>query len=375
MPEYKPLTFVHAADFHLGADLRRFGPAAEKLRQAQFDALYRTLARAAEKEAVFVVICGDLFDNRFPTEKVIEQTREIFAEFPLVKVFVIPGTHDFLGRDSILSSEKTGWAGKNVIFLNQSVESPLHLPDFNCYLYFALNRSNRSSSSPVNNFCRESHAGYHIGLAHGSLRIGGLDLSYDFPMEPNEIEESGLDYLALGHWHKVRVEKYGRTTVAYSGIPQPLSFSDPEEGSVLIVTIGGSNPVIIEEMLTSTIIFKRISEVIYHPHQLTQVIDNEANTNKIIKLDLRFSDNLKEHHEIDRIIKNSASRFLSVSADDWKEKNPSPEPEDINRGGNRLLITGYLEEIGRLKDNDSPERSDLYEKAANLGVCIIRGEV
>jgi DNA repair exonuclease SbcCD nuclease subunit len=335
MPEYKPLTFVHAADFHLGADLKRFGPAAEKLRQAQFNALYRTLACAAEIEAAFVVICGDLFDSRFPAEKIIEQTRDVFAEFPLIKVFIIPGTHDFLSRHSILSSEKAGWASKNVILLNQSVESPLRLPDFNCHLYFTLNRSNRSSSSPVNSFCRQSHAGYHIGLAHGSLRIGGLDLSYDFPIEPKEIEESCLDYLALGHWHRVRVEKYGRTTVAYSGIPQPLSFSDPEEGSALVVTIGGSNPEIIEQMSTSTIIFKRISEVIYHPHQLTKVIDNEANTNKIIKLDLQFSDNLKEHHEIDRIIKNSASRFLSVNADGWKEKNPSPELEDINRGGNR----------------------------------------
>ncbi len=375
MPECKPLTFIHAADFHLGADLKRLGPAAEKLRQAQFDALYRTLACAAEKEAAFVVICGDLFDNRFPAEKVIKQTRETFAEFASVKVFVIPGTHDFLSRDSILSSEKAGWAGKNVIFLNRSVESPLHLPDFNCYLYFTINRSNRSAFSPIEGFARECREGYHIGLAHGSLRIGGLNLSYDFPMEPKEIEASGLDYLALGHWHKARVEKYGRTTVAYSGIPQPLSFSDPEEGSALIVTIEYSGLVSMEKIITSMVVFRKISEVIYHPHQLTQVLDNEADTNKIIKLDLRFSDNLKEYHEIDRIIKNSASRFLSVSTDDWKEKNASPEPEDINLGGNSLLIAGYLEEIDRLKDNESPERADLYEKAANLGVCIIRGEV
>ncbi|MCP4569291.1 MAG: hypothetical protein GY841_17080, partial [FCB group bacterium] len=100
-----PLKFIHAADFHLGADLRRLGSdeLIEALREAQLGALEKTLAAAVEQQVSFVLICGDFFDNRFPIADIIEKIRKLFSRFSSVPVFILPGTHDFLSDDSVLA--------------------------------------------------------------------------------------------------------------------------------------------------------------------------------------------------------------------------------------------------------------------------------
>jgi len=65
-----------------------------------------------------------------------------------------------------------------------------------------------------------------------------------------EIAATGLDYLALGHWHSVQRGKAGGTTYAYSGAPEPVAVNQDGAGKVLLVQLeesGGAKTIQILE--------------------------------------------------------------------------------------------------------------------------------
>ena len=370
-----PLTFVHAADFHLGADLRRYGAKADDLRAAQYAALAKVLAAAADRRAAFVLICGDLFDRRRPSETVMRQTRAVFAGFPDIPVFIIPGTHDFLSEGSILSGRNFDPANSKIVVLNDTIVSPFGVEEADCRLYFRPNRSNRSSRSPIEGLARAGGEKYHIGLGHGSLALGGLNLDGDFPIDPADIKSGGLDYLALGHWHRPRREQVGRTTVVYAGIPQPLGFGDPEEGTAVRVTIREDGAVEMEWLATGIISFRHIKDKVFHPQQVKRILERLAGDHIAVKIDFLFSDTLKERAEVARIVSDVISRFFLVITDDHTERKVSVlESGVVHKDGSRLSVE-FLKELSRLKQDDTPERSRLYDQAAELGVRLIKGEI
>ena len=57
------------------------------------------------------------------------------------------------------------------------------------------------------------------------------------PVTPEEIEQSGLDYLAMGHVHVFNELSQGSTTSCYPGTPAPLYMGVDDGGSVAAVTL------------------------------------------------------------------------------------------------------------------------------------------
>lgn len=369
-----PTAFVHTADLHLGADLRRFGPAAGTLRAAQRDAFENILAYAASHGAAFVLIGGDLFDSRFPSAAVVSAARDILTRYSTVPVYILPGTHDFLSDGSILTRRDFRTGLPHVVVLDGRSPSPLPIPGTDCRLHYSVNRSNRSAFTPIADFRRENGAGIHVGMAHGSLWLGGGKTAYDFPITRRDVERSGLDYLALGHWHRFRHDRVGRTAVVYPGIPQPLKFTDPPSGSAAFVTIDSGGESRVEQLPTGAVSLAILEQKIYHPQEVRRLLEKEANDHKIIKTAFTYSDNFNEPTEVAAILASFAQRFLLMIHDDAPEIRDGEEGFETAPGEPSALITEFLSELNGMKAADSPERAELYDKAAELGTRLIRGE-
>ena len=73
---------------------------------------------------------------------------------------------------------------------------------------------------------REGNDRFRIGLAHGSLNVGFRLPDDDHLIRPDATDAYGLDYLALGHWHKEFRHKSadGIVRTAYSGVHEPMGF-------------------------------------------------------------------------------------------------------------------------------------------------------
>jgi DNA repair exonuclease SbcCD nuclease subunit len=59
---------------------------------------------------------------------------------------------------------------------------------------------------------------WHIGMAHG-LYMDDPECDRSSLITPQEIADSGFDYLALGHVHVHRQMRHGDTLACYPGVP------------------------------------------------------------------------------------------------------------------------------------------------------------
>jgi DNA repair exonuclease SbcCD nuclease subunit len=77
-----------------------------------------------------------------------------------------------------------------------------------------------------------------IGLAHGSVVNFNKDMEPVNPIDPDRARKAGLDYLALGDWHRTSRVK-DKDNVWYAGTPEPDGAQGQEKGQALVVDIAG----------------------------------------------------------------------------------------------------------------------------------------
>jgi exonuclease SbcD len=107
----------------------------------------------------------------------------------------------------------------------------------------------------------DDRATWHVGLVHGAIAISGKTDADEVVINRDEIGATGLDYLALGHWHSVQQGKTAGVTYAYSGAPEPIALDQDRAGKVLLVTleeVSGTRTVTVEERQVGKTRFERL---------------------------------------------------------------------------------------------------------------------
>lgn len=99
--EGEPMRFIATADWQLGMTAHFLDDEARpRFHQARFDAVRRIGELAAEVDAKFVVVGGDVFESNQLDRAVISRTLEALSGYP-VPVVLLPGNHDPLDAASI----------------------------------------------------------------------------------------------------------------------------------------------------------------------------------------------------------------------------------------------------------------------------------
>jgi hypothetical protein len=89
-----------------------------------------------------------------------------------------------------------------------------------------------------------------IGLAHGSVVNFGNEGEAVNPIDPARATKAGLDYLALGDWH--RTLQVG-PAIWYAGTPEPDRAGRQEQGTALLVELPGPGaPPSVSSLVTGT---------------------------------------------------------------------------------------------------------------------------
>ncbi|MGZ6260549.1 MAG: metallophosphoesterase family protein [Candidatus Limnocylindrales bacterium] len=249
---------LHMADVHLGARHQDLGQAAAEQRERQFDAFRRALDLALAEHVDVVLVAGDLFDSNQQPRRSVERAAAELGRLPAAgaHVVVIPGTHDVYDHSSLyrihdlaaLAGVKPGGDGLVVL----TPERPeVVFPALDLVVYGRVFDTKRAPRSPLAGFsaAEETRARWRVGLVHGSLRIEGKIEADDVLFTTEEITNSGLDYLALGHWHSFQQGRAGGTTWAYAGAPEPVAVDQDGAGQVILVEledVGGDTRVRLE---------------------------------------------------------------------------------------------------------------------------------
>ncbi len=233
------LTLVHTADVHLDAPHHALGAAGAKLRQATRRAFVRAIDEAIAREARLFVVAGDLFDTARPQRQTVsfafEQLTRLTTTSPPIRVILLPGTHDCWGEGGFWDSPSVTALPELVEVVRGPTPVTMRLPDQDVAIHASAHICGRGDQRPLSEMRADPGAAVNIGVAHGSVARGDIEDGSMFGRE--EIAATGLDYLALGHWHSWVDLSEGGVTAINPGSPEVGGFSDRGRGCVALVTV------------------------------------------------------------------------------------------------------------------------------------------
>ncbi|MBO5953184.1 MAG: metallophosphoesterase [Oscillospiraceae bacterium] len=226
------IKILHSADWHLDSPIQgRTAEQTELLRSHLLSLPGKIAAICRQEECDMMLLSGDLFDGEYSADSI--RALKNALEEAAVPVFITPGNHD---PQSINSPWQKGPWPENVYIFKENTVTGIDLPELGCTVYGG-SFTGPESTGMLENF-RADCNGIAIGILHGDPTQ--LRSPY-CPVTEQQVKESGLAYLALGHIHKGGQFRAGSTLCAWPGCPMGRGYDEQSEKGVLIATIDGNN--------------------------------------------------------------------------------------------------------------------------------------
>jgi DNA repair exonuclease len=265
------LRIIHTADVHLGARHADLGDQAAAQRERQFAAFSRAVDLALAEHVDLFLISGDLFDSNVQPRRSVERVAAELKRLvdARIRTVIIPGTHDVYDRASIYRAyDLPALAGSTPSDDYVTVLRPdlpyVHLASCDTIVHGSVFATKRAPHSPLQGLVADVPgiaATWRIGMVHGSVAIPGKTDRDEVVITTDEIAATGLDYLALGHWHSAQTGRAGKVTYAYAGAPEAVALDQDRAGKVLLVELStevGPRSVKVEERVVGATRFEKL---------------------------------------------------------------------------------------------------------------------
>lgn len=242
------MKFIHIADIHYGAvpdSNMPWGPEREKEIKSSFDNI---ITVCNEEKADLLLIAGDLFHKQ-PLVRELKEVNYALSKLETAQVVLMAGNHDHIGARSYYTDFV--WNERVHMFMNDTIETTEY-PALNAAVY-GFSYLSRDITQPLYDTVKpDKKDRINILLAHG-----GDDKN--IPMNRKKLQESGFDYIALGHIHKPEIIS---NRMAYSGSIEPLDKNETGERGYIIgeITIDsqGNKSTTIRFMSSSVRQYKKV---------------------------------------------------------------------------------------------------------------------
>ena len=227
------IKILHSADLHLDSPFQGLTAGKAAIRRGEQRQLLSALGILAREEKVdIVLLAGDLLDSGNTYYETGEELARCLGQLEM-PVFISPGNHDWYSPKCPYARLKLP---ENVhVFTKPEIES-VELPELGLRVYGAA-FTDKHSGPMLRNFRAERQEGVlNILCIHGEL--GMADSPYN-PISLEELRDSGMDYVALGHIHKASgLEKIGDTWYSWPGCPEGRGFDEAGEKTVNLLELG-----------------------------------------------------------------------------------------------------------------------------------------
>ena len=366
------MKILHTADVHLDAPYRFLGTSGEAQRQQVRNTFEHVCRLAVEDNYDLMLISGDLFDSNVVSEStgdwVASRLREV-----AIPICICPGNHDCLDARSVYRNARIKWPSNARLF-NDPEQQTLSLPELGITIHARPNTSARSADSPLAQMKRTGATRWEIAMAHGSAVIPGKVENADFPMGPKDIESTGLDYIALGHWHSWGDYSAGKVKAVYPGSPERIEFADglgtvasvtlsPEGAAVEKLEIGARR---MEEAAVSVAGMRAVDD-------LRRQILSLANPNLALRATLTGLSDISLQVDLAALETELAPGFFFLQIRDSSHPSLKDIPDDLFP--ERLVIGKYVRLMAERIElaRDDPETVALLEDALRVGVAALQG--
>lgn len=237
------IRFLHTADWHLDRYFPGLGDNAPLRRRETYQTVARIVDLAIERKVNALVVSGDVFDQpQAASLRWVQGQLSRLADAG-IRALILPGNHDPL-PDCRAWTQGVSWPANVTVFRD---DSPARFPDLPDVTFYPIPfRRADTTKRPLqtlarvrarNGDARVHDDGFRVALVHGQYRLAENFGENYSPIDPDEIEQSGFHYIALGHYHSFLDCSRGGVKAFYPGSPVRLDFSDQAERRVLLVTL------------------------------------------------------------------------------------------------------------------------------------------
>ena len=264
---------VHTGDMHLGSPVLNMGGKCRE-RSAELNETFANIISLVKSEnADILLIAGDLFDSPEPDAELMDFVANQLSRIPDTSVFIVFGNHDF--------GVKMSFPPNVYVFGNSLERVSLESADV-----YGVSFGTEHCFEPLaKNFKAVDSNRINIMLMHGDI---ALKSAYN-PISESDIENSGMDYVALGHVHTHGgFLRYGNTVCSYCGIPEGRAFDETGPKGVLVADVskGGTHgkfvPVCARQYLKTEIDVSRFDDNFEIARGISAVLGNKENAYRVV---------------------------------------------------------------------------------------------
>ncbi len=216
------MKIIHTGDIHLDSPFTSLNPIeAEKRRNALRSAFSSIILYARTEKCDLFLICGDLFDGDCITKDTAKAICKEMESLPECTFIITPSNHDPYCETS---PYKLIPFPKNVHIFSSPALSYIELEHLGARVYGSAYLSDTKEAYSTADAPLLDGKKINILMHHGSLDAPSSPQS---PISTRQIEESGFDYVALGHIHKgSEIKSVNSTYYAYCGCIEGRDFGE-----------------------------------------------------------------------------------------------------------------------------------------------------
>ncbi len=368
------LKILHTADIHLGAKFSGLGDKGASQRE-QLRATFKKVMATAIAECVnIVLIAGDLFDSNQQSQRNIDLVIEQFNLLASsnIPVCLIPGTHDSFDSSSIYRIVDFEANCPNLkIFADENAPYKEY-PGLDLTVYGKPNLSNRSRISPLKGLRPLTSTRFHIAMAHGSLYIPEKIAEDDHVFRLEEIQASGMHYMALGHWHRV-YKCPAEPPAWYSGPPEWIP-GQTEKGGVLLASLSDTGEVKVEPKMLGARDYEEVEIDVSEIQELGKLKERilwGANQNLVKEVTikgLRDAELMVNSEELEAELRE---KLFHLSIMDKSH----PRSGELVEDAERLIRSGFIRLMKEHIEGLEGGQRDIAESALQYGVALLDGKL
>ncbi len=354
------MRFIHMADMHFDSPFSSLNKQEElgDLRRLEQRKIFNKIIEHIKKENIkYLFISGDLYEHQYVRRSSIEYINNLFKTIPETKIFIAPGNHDPLLKNSYYKN--FNW-NNNVYIFN----SEINLYEFpECDIYgFGFNDF-YCKNSKIEEIKIKNKNKLNILITHGDLNASkNSDISYN-PLNENNLEKIGFDYIALGHVHKKIINK----NIVYPGSTISFGFDELGEHGIFDVELKNNklniNFIKLDEMeFIENII--NISDIFTEEELIEKINNQKIEGNKLYKIILKGNKNFE-------INKNKILKILNKK-NILKIKDETKIEINIEKINEENNLKGYFirEILNMQKENNYTEEE--INNAIRIGLDALQ---
>jgi DNA repair exonuclease SbcCD nuclease subunit len=364
---------LHTADVHLDALNRSLGDRAADLRARTWEAWERVIDLATDRDVDLLICAGDLFDVAAPPRGTVDRALRGIERLARtgVGVALLPGTHDCWREQGLWDSPRMQALPDNVHLLAGRGPVSVPLPHLDAAIHGCAHRCGASGQRPLCDLRADPSAAINIGVAHASLDRG--DVKDDALLSSEEIAATGMDYLALGHWHTWQDVSAGDVTAVLPGSIEVPGFGTWSPGSVALVTLNGG-AVDVERVEVGSLHSREVAidaGDLRSTEDLIARVEEHADTSHLLAGEVTGLAGAETVLDTEEALQRLEDAFFALRITD--QSHPAAGDLEDEHLDDRLTLGRFVELAReRIEAATDQRERDVAERALQIGVSMLR---